>query len=340
MGIYMKWIRKCPVFFLLAVSGMVLAVTGAAGSGTVYKEMDQNPVMVPCLSRVMEGLGQGIMPWEVWESAAGKVFPNMGTEDEAAADVAAAGDNAVQVDPTAGMEAETEPGTEAMGQALPAASPDEGKAHTEAEEEPARTYSFVTVTEDYFNDALFIGDSRTVGLFEYGGIEERADFLAKTSLTIYEVFLEPVPVIRDEETDRMLTIEEALGRRQYGKIYLMLGINELGRGTKETFMKEYRSVVERLRELQPGAVIFVEGIMRVAGTKNERDPIFNNTNINERNEAIAGLADGKSIFYIDINEAICDQDGNLVADYTTDEVHLKAKYYELWKQFLLEHGIE
>ena len=59
----------------------------------------------------------------------------------------------------------------------------------------------------------------------------------------------------------------------------MLGINELGTGTTETFMEEYRAVVERIRQLQPEAVIFVEGIMKVTGNKDSEDPIFNNKNI-------------------------------------------------------------
>ena len=64
------------------------------------------------------------------------------------------------------------------------------------------------------------------------------------------------------------------------------------------------------------------------------------SNIEEKNAAIAELADNQTIFYIDVNEAVCDAEGNLNAEYTIDEVHLKAKYYEIWKQFLLEHGIE
>ena len=200
------------------------------------------------------------------------------------------------------------------------------------------TYGFQTVTEDYFNDAAFIGDSRTVGLFEYGGIEERADFYAKISLTIYNVFTELLA--KDEETGKKITAEEALTKKQYGKVYLMLGINELGTGTTETFMEEYRAVVERIRQLQPEAVIFVEGIMKVTGNKDSEDPIFNNKNIEEKNAAIAELADNRNIFYIDVNEAVCDGEGNLNAEYTIDEVHLKAKYYEIWKQFLMEHGIE
>lgn len=196
---------------------------------------------------------------------------------------------------------------------------------------------FTTVTEDYFNDAVFIGDSRTVGLFEYGGLEERAVFLSKVSLTIYD--FDKAAFIRDEASGQYITVEQALQQRTFGKVYLMVGINELGTGTTDTFLEAYRAVVARIRELQPEAVIFVEGIMRVTGDKDQADPLFNNTNINEKNAAISGLADQEHIFYIDVNEAVCDEEGNLNAEYTSDDVHLKARYYEIWKTFLMEHGI-
>ena len=228
----------------------------------------------------------------------------------------------------------------AAGNSVEAGEPKDsnGQGTTETKTaEDGRTYSFQAVTEDYFNDAAFIGDSRTVGLFEYGGIEERADFYAKISLTIYDVFT--TPVAKDEETGKKITVEEALMQKSYGKIYLMLGINELGTGTTDTFMEEYEKVVARIRELQPDAIIYVQGIMKVTGAKDAEDEIFNNTNIEDKNRAIAGLADNRDIFYIDVNEVVCDAEGSLNAEYTVDEVHLKAKYYEIWKQFLLEHGI-
>ena len=36
---------------------------------------------------------------------------------------------------------------------------------------------------------------------------------------------------------------------------------------------------------------------------------------------------------------VCDENGNLHGDWTFDQIHLKAKYYQVWKEFLLDHGI-
>lgn len=361
----MKFIKKCPTFLLIAASGLLFTLTGIIGRFSVYSDYDFDVVRAPFLSLMLDGMSRGTAPWEIFYageaeevlSADAEIKENGGqhiedvVETEVAAEIAEDGEAQRQQpgeemtveEEVSAKEADMQQETEAdiswqNDAANP--SPEENQAvsgTTETGNDDNMTYNFQNVTEDYFNDAVFIGDSRTVGLFEYAGMEDRADFFAKISLTIYDVFTEPVA--RDEETGKKITVEEALSKKQYGKVYLMLGINELGTGNTESFMKEYRAVVEKLRQLQPDAVIFVQGIMRVTGDKNERDPIFNNRNINEKNAEIAKLADNQDIFYIDVNEVVCDENGNLNTEYTIDEIHLKAKYYSIWKQFLLEHGI-
>ena len=213
------------------------------------------------------------------------------------------------------------------------AQPENGQS-----ENGQQTGSFTQVPESYFDDALFIGDSRTVGLDEYGGFQESTTFFAKTSLTIYDLFEEPEKFAQLADGTKA-TLEEALTERKFGKIYIMLGINELGRGTTESFFNVYADAVNRIRMLQPDAVIFIQGIMRVGEEKNNTDAIFNNTNINGRNQAISLMADNQTIFYLEVNDAVCDENGNLISDYTFDQIHLKAKYYQLWKDYLFAHGI-
>ena len=196
----------------------------------------------------------------------------------------------------------------------------------------AAEYEFTQVDESYFDDALFIGDSRTVGLRDYTDLSEHADFYCETSLTIQKILTENFPGLG--------TIEEALAGKAYGKIYIMLGINELGLGTTENFMEKYTEVVDFLCEKAPHARIFVQGIMRVTGKKHHSDAIFNNNNINARNNAIATLADNEQIFYIDVNEVVCDEEGHLNTEYTYDQLHLLGMYNDLWKQFLMSHGVQ
>ena len=197
---------------------------------------------------------------------------------------------------------------------------------------------FTTVDDSYFDDALFIGDSRMVGLSQYcEAIDSRATFFAQKSLTIFDI--RNKEWIEDENGNKM-SIATALAGKHYKKIYLMVGINELGTGDEERFREVYSQVIQGLKYLQPDATIFISSIMHVSEEKNNTDALYNNTNINIRNDAIKGLADNRKVFYLDINEAVDDENGNLKAETTGDGVHLKGACYEPWHQYLLEHGVE
>ena len=250
------------------------------------------------------------------------------------------GNNAAQEkedDTAGGMPQEEPPYGENRPEPLRGSTEEEYLSHISADiygdagVQKAAEYPFVTVDESYFDDALFIGDSRTVGLHDYTDLSEHADFLCKTSLTIYKVL--------EENFKGMGTVEEVLKKKQYGKIYIMVGINELGRGTTEDFMAKYTEVVDTLHEWDPDARIIIQGIMKVSGKKDAEDKVFNNSNITGRNHAIATLADNYHIFYIDMNEAVCDEEGNLNAEYTHDQIHLLGMYNDLWKDFLMTKGI-
>lgn len=195
---------------------------------------------------------------------------------------------------------------------------------------------FVQVDADYFADALFIGDSRTVGLCEYSDMEQ-ATFYASTGLTVYKVFDAQIVEVSGSKTK--ITIEDALKKKQFGKIYFMIGINEMGTGTVDSFMETYAGVVAHLQELQPNAIIFVQAIMRVTTERSNKGDYINNQGIDERNERIAQLADNQKVFYLDVNPLISDETGGLNSDYTFDGVHLKAMYIPIWTDFLSGHGI-
>ena len=120
----------------------------------------------------------------------------------------------------------------------------------------------------------------------------------------------------------------------------MVGINELGRGDENDFRQAYQDVINQIQSAEPDAYIFINSIMHVSKEKNETDELYNNTNINLRNDAIKSLEDKQNIFYLNINEAVDDEEGNLDAETTTDGVHLKGACYEPWHEYLLSHGVE
>lgn len=256
-----------------------------------------------------------------WERPAGADSENSISTGNLAGTVQPERDEAVMAEPEADGAISTEPEQENVNR----------DSETTGEE---NTYQ--AVTEDYVKDALFIGDSRTVGLAQYSGWED-TKFYAEKGLTIYKLF--DMPIVEEEGNRQKLTIEEALQKYQFGKIYLMLGINEMGVGTVDTFMETYEQAVAHLRELQPDAILYLEGIIKVTDERSDKGDYINNPSIEERNERIAKLADNRDIFYLDANSVLCREDGGLIEDYTFDGVHLRAEYICVWTDFLLQNGI-
>lgn len=211
---------------------------------------------------------------------------------------------------------------------------DESTESQESSEEAQRQpLEFVTVERDYFDDALFVGDSRTVGIMEYGGLEN-ATFFADSGMSVYGLEFKKISM----PDMGKVTFEQLLEQKKFGKIYLMLGLNELGYRFDATEQK-YKDTVAKIRELQEDAIIYLCANMHVTEEQSGKDEIYNNTKVNQMNTMISGLADGETMFYIDVNELFDDETGSLSNKYSSDAFHVLGKYYVEWVDWLCTKGI-
>lgn len=190
-------------------------------------------------------------------------------------------------------------------------------------EPPPTEPAFVESDASYFDDALFIGDSRTVGLNEYGTLKN-ADYFCSVGLASYKI---------ENEYINGYSIYDMLSSKQYGKIYIMLGINECGNDFKYT-MDSFTNMMSIIEEYQPDAIIYIMSNLHVTAIRQAQGDSVTNENINNINEAQATFADNEKIFHIDVNEIFDDSDGNLMAECSNDGVHVLAKYYETWCEWL------
>jgi hypothetical protein len=199
------------------------------------------------------------------------------------------------------------------------------------------TYDYVKENGSYFNDAAFLGDSRTLGISDYAGLDG-ADFFCDNGMTIYKLLGDDG--VTYQKTGEKVDLKEILQEKCYGKIYIMLGMNELGYGDTPMYLKQYLKVIRQIQEWQPGVIIYVMANLHVSLEKNNMETEFNNININDKNVASARLANGKDVFYLDCNPLFTDEEGYLQAELTFDGVHLYAQHYDKWRDFLFEHGVE
>jgi lysophospholipase L1-like esterase len=189
-------------------------------------------------------------------------------------------------------------------------------------------------TDDYFSNALFIGDSRTQGLLLYSNLGN-AGYYAARGLTVEQVFKKAVV----DSASGKLTVSDALSQHAFGKVYLMFGLNELGWNSADKFIEQYGLVIDRVKETQPDAIVYVQSIMPVSAWKSAKDPVHNNTNITRFNEMIEQLANEKNVIYLNVSEGVADGSGVLPDEASSDGMHLNKKYCIKWEEYLRAHEL-
>ena len=88
----------------------------------------------------------------------------------------------------------------------------------------------------------------------------------------------------------------------------MLGINEIGTGTADTFAEQYGKVINTIREKQPDAIIFIQSIMHVTKKKDKEETYIKNKEIDKRNKKLKELTNGYDIIWLDENEVFDKKD--------------------------------
>ncbi len=193
---------------------------------------------------------------------------------------------------------------------------------------------FSTVDESYFTDALFIGDSRLQGFGFWSGLP--ATYYCATGFQLYKY--DSTNVVQTE--NGKVPIFNAMPYDAFTKIYIKVGLNELGYGTEENFEKKYAELIAKLREYEPRAIIYVHGILPVTAAKSEKDKAHNKPNIVKRNASLEQFAKDQKAYYLDAGPVLSDEDGNLRPEMTSDGIHLKPEYMKIWREFLCENAVE
>ncbi len=189
--------------------------------------------------------------------------------------------------------------------------------------------------DDYFSDAVFLGDSRTDGFRLYSGLNT-PKYLSAKSISVVNIGTERVIPAGGDTYVPILT---ALSWQSYSKVYIMLGINEIGL-SPSAFKDYYEKVVERVKEIQPEAIIYLQAIMPVSAEKEKEKSVYNNYNIRRFNNMIAELASEQLVYFIDTYFALGDEYGVLPPDASYDGVHPTGTYCKLWCEYLRTHTVD
>ena len=192
------------------------------------------------------------------------------------------------------------------------------------------------VEEDYFADVLFIGDSRTHGLQLYGGMKQGTYFHA-VGATVESVFSKST---QEVEGGKKVPMMDALEGLEVKKVYVMLGVNELGWPQAEKFKEQYAKIIDHVREKLPEAQVVIQSILPVSAKQEAKKTYVNNQRILTFNTMLEELALEKKCPYLNVAESVADETGCLKSDLTSDGVHLNIAGCKEWVAYMKTHPIE
>ena len=228
----------------------------------------------------------------------------------AGADVSApvgSGSASVPTPPDGGSSASGR-GTADGSQDLEASGSGEAAAYDFSQPAPERE----AVDNSYFEDAAFVGDSRTDGFMIYSGIG-CGENLTSNGLSIFKL-----------EEKKALTID-------------------LGYYDDQGFYDAYCKAIDDIRACQPNAVIYIQGLIPLNEdviAQSGGPSYLTNEHLLVYNDLMRKAAEEKQVVFLDLNPEFTGADGKLPADASKDGVHLRKAYCEKWLDYLKTHTVD
>ncbi len=114
-------------------------------------------------------------------------------------------------------------------------------------------------------------------------------------------------------------------------VVLLIGTNNVThRFTAEEIAAGVASLVATIHEQTPQTRVLIQGIL-------PRGPSLDtpsNAKVREANAALARLADGRAVFYLDVGDTLVEPDGSILPEVMPDRLHVALPGYERWLRVL------
>lgn len=193
------------------------------------------------------------------------------------------------------------------------------------------------VEDDYFNDAVFVGDSRVSGLIDYGVLgESTAKVYAAESLDLNKVFLKQVILMDNGSYGTLL---DALSQHSFQKVYVSFGLNEMGWRVLSIFEEKYVELVEAIKALQPEATIYLLSVYNYSEDHENEDDFTNLEQVKRINDEVKQVAKLCDVEWINSNDMLGGDDEYLSREWSEDGYHLNTIGYQHWLEMLKEHTL-
>lgn len=190
-------------------------------------------------------------------------------------------------------------------------------------------------TDQWFDDACIIGHSLMEGFEMFAKVDSNIHYFTSTGLSAagtlgYKSFKLP--------GGGTGTLETGLGQKQFSKVYIMLGINEIS-SSSNSFKTSMGNIVDKVRQVQGEDVpIYIVNVTPTTRNKSNSSA-FNLSNVTRINAALQELCGEKQCYYVDLYSCLADDEGYLPSEKSTDGVHLKGDQYKVMADYFKSHTV-
>ncbi|MBR5116067.1 MAG: hypothetical protein IK096_03280, partial [Lachnospiraceae bacterium] len=163
--------------------------------------------------------------------------------------------------------------------------------------------------EGYLNRCVFLGDSRTVAMVNYGYFNDDA-VLAQIGIS-HPAFSTNTFI---NNAGREYTINSYLESHQAPVVYILLGVNGINDPSEEHYKNTFLSLIDKIADLTPNSNIVLVAIGPVDDEGPYRKTVQNEW-IDRYNGFLLDTAKEKNVFYLDIAGLLKGTDGQLKSEY-------------------------
>ena len=170
------------------------------------------------------------------------------------------------------------------------------------------------VERSSFSDVSFLGDSLTQGMQLYDTGLPNAHFCAYKGVGPNAVVNNTTCRRADGEKEVPM---EALASQQPRALYILLGTNVLTTDSDYTsFLTYYRLMLDMISQALPNTKIYVQSITPVRPEVSKKSPGLYKERLCEINDALSAIALEKGCTFLNLWEALADENGDLIEDHT------------------------
>lgn len=117
-----------------------------------------------------------------------------------------------------------------------------------------------------------------------------------------------------------------------GKVFLMIGTNDLARGKPVAAVRDkIAEILDAIGKLTPSTKVYLQSVLP---TIESLAPLYLNDRINSLNEQLKVLAVARGAVWIDLAARFKDESGKLKTSLTDDGLHLNGEGYILWRSLI------